>query len=713
MSNITFNPRKIVVALFNLLVFSVPLYFRFVNEELFEFNKMILVYMLTSLIVFFWLSRMIQAKKLIFRKTALDVPILLFLVSQIISTIFSIHPRTSMLGYYSRFNGGLFSTISYILLFYAFVSNFRRKDLGSLLVSIFSSSILVSIYGILEHFGHSVSCVLAPGPKNFDANCWKQDVVNRVFATFGQPNWLAAYVITLFPLSLVISIQKKYQLYRRVFFAVASVLLLAVLIFTKSRSGMIGLAGGSAILAISLGLMLYKNKQKLFSKLDLKFFGILVAVLFAVVTFFGTPITPSISEVFEKSSPQVEESTQDNTQAVVNRLEVGGTDSGEIRKIVWSGALAVWKRYPIVGSGVETFAYSYYQDRLTQHNNVSEWDFLYNKAHNELLNLMANSGIVGLITYLSIFVALFILTLKTLISNKKFGVKLASAAIFSGVVALSISNFFGFSTVAVNTLMFVLFGFFIIINFKEEKKEKKTEKKKTVFFNSGEQYFGFTLLAIFLLVTLVKIYNYWDADKLYSEGTTYFNSGEYLLGIQKQVEAINKSPNEALFYDTISDDYSKLALELARAGEATAAATFAQEALRTSNLAIENNDRHLNFYKTRARVFVTLASLDESFLNNAKETLNQAIALSPSDPKLFYTMAVIELSEGNNEAGKKLLEKSLELKPNYEKARLKMASFYEENQEFELAIENLQYIIDNISPDNQAVKDKIKELEVL
>lgn len=674
---------------------------------------MILVYMLTSLIVFFWLSRMIQAKKLIFRKTALDVPILLFLVSQIISTIFSIHPRTSMLGYYSRFNGGLFSTISYILLFYAFVSNFRRKDLGSLLVSIFSSSILVSIYGILEHFGHSVSCVLAPGPKNFDANCWKQDVVNRVFATFGQPNWLAAYVITLFPLSLVISIQKKYQLYRRVFFAVASVLLLAVLIFTKSRSGMIGLAGGSAILAISLGLMLYKNKQKLFSKLDLKFFGILVAVLFAVVTFFGTPITPSISEVFEKSSPQVEESTQDNTQAVVNRLEVGGTDSGEIRKIVWSGALAVWKRYPIVGSGVETFAYSYYQDRLTQHNNVSEWDFLYNKAHNELLNLMANSGIVGLITYLSIFVALFILTLKTLISNKKFGVKLASAAIFSGVVALSISNFFGFSTVAVNTLMFVLFGFFIIINFKEEKKEKKTEKKKTVFFNSGEQYFGFTLLAIFLLVTLVKIYNYWDADKLYSEGTTYFNSGEYLLGIQKQVEAINKSPNEALFYDTISDDYSKLALELARAGEATAAATFAQEALRTSNLAIENNDRHLNFYKTRARVFVTLASLDESFLNNAKETLNQAIALSPSDPKLFYTMAVIELSEGNNEAGKKLLEKSLELKPNYEKARLKMASFYEENQEFELAIENLQYIIDNISPDNQAVKDKIKELEVL
>lgn len=674
---------------------------------------MVLVYMLTSLITFFWISRMIKEKKLIFKKTALDIPILLFLVSQIISTIFSIHPRTSMLGYYSRFNGGLFSTISYILLFYAFVSNFKRKDLGSLLVSIFSSGILVSIYGILEHFGHSISCVFAPGPKNFDASCWKQDVVSRVFATFGQPNWLAAYAITLFPLSLVISIQKKYQLYRRIFFAVASVLLLAVLIFTKSRSGIIGLAGGSTILEISLGLMLYKNKQKLFSKIDLKFSGILVAVLLAVVAFFGTPITPSISQLFQKSSPEVEETTKENTEAVVNRLEIGGTDSGEIRKIVWSGALDVWKRYPIVGSGVETFAYSYYLDRSADHNNVSEWDFLYNKAHNELINLMANSGIVGLATYLSIFATLSILTFKTLISNKKTGVKLASAAILSGIVALSISNFFGFSTVAVNTVMYVLFGFFILINFEEDKKEKKTNKQKTILFDSGGQYLGFTLLAIFLLVALVKIYNYWDADKLYSEGTTYFNSGEYLLGVQKQVEAIKKSPNEALFYDTLSDDYSKLAVELARAGEATAAATFAQEALKTSNLAIENNDRHLNFYKTRARVFVTLASLDESFLINAKETLDQAIALSPTDPKLYYTLAVIELSEGNIETGKELLEKTLELKPNYEKARLKMASFYEKNQEFGLAIENLQYIIDYISPDNQVVKDKIKELEVL
>ena len=38
----------------------------------------------------------------------------------------------------------------------------------------------------------------------------------------------------------------------------------------------------------------------------------------------------------------------------------GVTESGDIRKIVWQGAIELWKQYPILGTGVENFAYSYY-----------------------------------------------------------------------------------------------------------------------------------------------------------------------------------------------------------------------------------------------------------------------------------------------------------------------------------------------------------------
>ena len=84
--------------------------------------------------------------------------------------------------------------------------------------STFFSGIFVSLYGIFEHFGHSVSCLLAPGLKDFSVECWRQDVQSRVFATFGQPNWLAAYAITILPLGVTLAIQKKYTFNQKLFF---------------------------------------------------------------------------------------------------------------------------------------------------------------------------------------------------------------------------------------------------------------------------------------------------------------------------------------------------------------------------------------------------------------------------------------------------------------------------------------------------------------
>src|SRR3989338_10432640 len=102
----------------------VPLAFTSATSELFELNKMWLTWGLTIIIGAAWFSKMILQKRIIFQRTPLDIPIGLFLLSQIISTIFSLDFHVSLWGYYSRFNGGLLSIISYIFLYYAFVSNF-------------------------------------------------------------------------------------------------------------------------------------------------------------------------------------------------------------------------------------------------------------------------------------------------------------------------------------------------------------------------------------------------------------------------------------------------------------------------------------------------------------------------------------------------------------------------------------------------------------
>ncbi|MBI2036710.1 hypothetical protein HYT17_03710 [Candidatus Microgenomates bacterium] len=118
--------NRAIEYLFYALFFFVPLIFLPVTSELFEFNKMILTYAATALIGGFWAVKMALAGRFSIQRTPLDIPILLFLISQVISTILSIDVHTSIWGYYSRSNGGLLSIISYIFLYYAFVSNFKN-----------------------------------------------------------------------------------------------------------------------------------------------------------------------------------------------------------------------------------------------------------------------------------------------------------------------------------------------------------------------------------------------------------------------------------------------------------------------------------------------------------------------------------------------------------------------------------------------------------
>src|SRR3989344_4343696 len=132
--------------LFYGLFFLIPLTFFPFSSELFEFNKLVAVYLFTVLIMAAWLWRCLAAKKFVFRRTILDIPILLFLAAMTLSTVFSIDLRTSILGYYSRFHGGLLSYLCYCLLYWAFVSNMDRKKTLTACYFLLATAFLVSAY---------------------------------------------------------------------------------------------------------------------------------------------------------------------------------------------------------------------------------------------------------------------------------------------------------------------------------------------------------------------------------------------------------------------------------------------------------------------------------------------------------------------------------------------------------------------------------------
>jgi Flp pilus assembly protein TadD len=753
-----FNWSKIfqtaIIFFFHLLLITTPFFFTWVNEELFEFNKMLLVYGISAIIGGLWIARSIVDKEILFKKNPLNLALGLFLVSQILSTIFSIHPYTSVFGYYTRFHGGLLSTLSYYVLLFAFINNVEKKHLAGIFISTFAAALGVSLYALPEHFGHSPSCLLilanneaaANGWQKFwsqffanpylffNVDCWVQDVQNRIFGTFGQPNWLAAYAITLIPVGIALTLNQTKNKIKPIFYLVTTILLFIVLLFTKSRSGILGLGIGLLIFSLGFIILYLQNRQitktqnslNIVSLNRISYLIILIFVLSFLTSslIFGTPYSPSFSQIKSKyfSPPTAQQTAplpenQTNNNLPVNRLEAGGTDSGEIRIIVWAGAFKIWQRYPLLGSGVETFAYSYYQDRPMAHNNVSEWDFLYNKAHNEFLNYLATTGIVGLVTYCLLlgsflfFCSYFVFRHS---SQLNFNDSLLILSLACGIIGLSISNFLGFSTVMVTVLMYLFMGILIVMT--QEKNESllttsTRPTKSTIEPISSSDWLSISILAMVVVYLLFIIFSWWQADYFYNQGDNLSKAGQLVEAAKSLEIAASKSSNEALFYDKLADTYGQLAVALAENKQASLAGQVVQEAIKTSDKTMELNPVHLNFYKSRAHLYIILAQLNPKFLDEAVTTLQKAQTLAPTDTKILYNLALILIEQGKADQGTKILEQVIVMKPNYDAARFSLGQQYEKQGKTEFAKDQYRYILENINPNSDNVRQRLENLE--
>ncbi len=733
---LSFTLKKIQFFLFNILLITTPFLFTWFNEELFEFNKMLFVYLITILVGGCWLARMILEERLIFRATVLDWPFLVFVSSQVLATLFSIHPQTSIFGYYTRFHGGLLSIFSYAALYWILVSSFNLRQIKTLLRSALLAGVAISLYAIPERLGVSPSCIIIRGQANVE--CWVQDVRHRVFATFGQPNWLAAYLIMLIPLGIsfyldVLNIKrrdkaqlKQKQMSKTKAATIASWWLLALsamwiaLLFTNSRAGLIGIGIGLAVLLLlKLRLLKLKNKP-LLGKSSRQFF-IPLLIFISSTIIIGTDFTPTLKGLYLKFTASPTPTTQEAAPAAAARgttnPNINITPSEKIRMIVWRGAVKIWQRYPVFGSGPETFAYSYYLDRPMMHNLVSEWDFLYNKAHNEWLNYLATSGLVGLLSYLWLIGTSLWIGLKLALKTKTIKNQNFALGLLAGLIALHISNFLGFSTVMVSVL-WIIFSTGLSLIYLQHKTQASTssQKKKTQDQQLAQQPSFFKIFTLIMLVLIQlhlssSVIRIWWADYLYTQAKNHLSIDEYDAGVTKLQRAIQLRPNQALFYDELANAYAEIAAQFFELEETKTAQEYAQLAIEAADTTLRLNPHQLNFYKTRSSVFTQLATLDSVYLQEANDALLAGQALAPTDPKLVYHQGLIALAQGQKEKAIELIRQAIEMKLNYHQARYKLAQIHEQQENYAAALEQYRFILDYLIPNDHNLQQKVQELE--
>ncbi len=752
MKFIKFCNTVIEYAFYALFLF-VPLIFTGNTSELFEFNKMWLTFGLTIIITTSWIGKMIIERKITIKRTPLDIPLTLFLLSQIISTIFSLDTHVSIWGYYSRFNGGLLSTITYILLYYAFITNLSSKQAVRTLIVTVISGCLVALWGFPSHFGYDPTCLMFRG--TFDTSCWTDAFkpTIRSFSTLGQPAWLAAYLSIVIPLAVAYAGKQykefknnsqKLQPGRFIIFLLLAAFLYANLIFSDTRAGFIGFWIGNLVF---WGILFLKNI--LDKKMLLRYFLITNLAFLILNFFFGSPIsqldrftlpqltTHAIAKANAQSlSPQP--STTAPPPSPQSKINI--TDSGQIRLLVWKGAIAAWKDHPLFGTGVETFAYAYYLYRPKEHNMTSEWDYLYNKAHNEYLNYLATTGIFGLGTYLVIigfFFYQFTLYLfkpkDSYVLNPKSYV--INISLLAGFISILVSNFFGFSVVIINLYFFLIPAFvflignllnhqYITIPILPAPKTNPQKKNLATPLPAANAWQWTAVLAINILAgyLILALIQYWFADVAYALGSNLDKVGQYQQAYPQLIQAVQIEPTEPVYKDELAVNLATLATGLMSQKDATDAAQFAQNAVALNNQITTNHPNNVLFWKNRVRIFYSLAQTDpknqQTYLSQALEAMQKSSQLAPTDAKIAYNLGVLYGQTGDLQKGIATLQNTIYLKPDYRDAYYALAVTYHEaaidkNKKVtdsaleQKAIDTMNYILNHFDPNDKDVHQKL------
>jgi O-antigen ligase len=223
----------------------------------------------------------------------------------------------------------------------------------------------------------------------------------RAFGTFGQPNPFGGFMGLMLPLALMRLYAQLDIIYCRWrtgisshtwfiagFYTIACTILLAGLVASWSRGAWLGFI-------IAIGVMIFALPRKFWQSLLLVMTG---SVLVGGVWLSGIlpqsimlRVTSSTEELFTVTDVRGVDITTAN-YAIVERLAH------------WQAALNMAREHPWAGIGFGNYEVAYNQYQLTN------WDEALGHAHNYYLNIMAEAGIMGFLTYMVMWVSIVFIT---------------------------------------------------------------------------------------------------------------------------------------------------------------------------------------------------------------------------------------------------------------------------------------------------------------
>jgi O-antigen ligase/tetratricopeptide (TPR) repeat protein len=599
--------------LFVPLFVSTGLFFPFITGKNFAFR------IIVELAGLGWVILVLLDKSYRPKFSWLSIAIVVFVVIVGVADILGSNPVKSFLSNFERMEGWI--TLAHLLLYFLVLTAvFRTWAFWKRFfqVSVVVSAI-VSIYGFMQLAGAAAI----------------HQSVSRLDASFGNSAYLAVYMLFHVFITAILLVRhlkdskikdardakvwyKDWVVY---VYAAMMIVQATILFFTATRGSILGLVGGFVVAAVLAAITERENKT--FRKISI---GVLVVIIAIVGLFFLTKNTSFVrnNEVLGRiASISLSDATTKSRFMIWN--------------MAWKGVTQDPKHF-VIGWGQESFNYlfnTYYDPGMY---GQEQW---FDRSHNIFFDWLTAAGILGLLSYLSIF----FFTLYSVWRRTNFS-KLEKGLITGLLAGYFFHNLFVFDNITSYIIFFAVLAYVhssieypkIQSQNQVHEKEKKNKKQgdDLTYYYAGMVVAGIVFIAIFYQYNYKPIEANLDLIKALTQ--TQVVTASSTPSTAYTVNNIN-SFKEAVSYNTIGLYETREQLfDIAAKSLNTGSENSVKQGLVT--LARSELTRQLAETPNDARYYVLGGSFYQNIgdYKDATPLLVKAVGLSPNKQTILFAL---------------------------------------------------------------------------
>ncbi|MGV8119729.1 MAG: O-antigen ligase family protein [Candidatus Xenobiia bacterium LiM19] len=641
----------------------VPLVFSTHFNNPFQLVKASLFYILLLLALPFCVYVYSAVPRPPLRVNGIIISIALYALVHIISTIHSFYRDVCF--------EKLIDLLSMMVFFFIMMRFVVKNHFIICLRVIAVATFLTSVYALLQHAGI-----------DFPSITWSDPVMvrTRSIGSFGNPTFLAGYLVVAMPLVLYLFFtdtpdtlkkcvkpESLHVVFKVVFYISTWSLAFSALLLSLTRGAWLAFAvSHTFILVFGFRKVLLKYWQKVVMIL-------LVMSLCTGVCILQKAIWPG--------------------HTVVGRL-MTLTDKKEIhtdRLFLWGIGIQIFKDNMLTGTGPGTFPYVFMKYRAMEPLDNRGRVALPEACHNQYIETALSTGIPGLFFYLLIAGFVFHTAFKVIRGQDIPG--LAAVLMMSSGIAYLTHNFFLYSTISTDLIWWFIAAWFSSLS-QPADEEKESPSRLHPFAGIATALVSLLILILFFINTRVAVANYYvnegkkyESDRKWELSLNAFNNaviynphyykyhlyrGKMLENFSRQfstvppplINEVVRSYQNAITLNPFDPyslaDMGRFLGYLSDNGDTSRTA----EAIRFYEKAIAIDNYNPMFCGDLGNVYAGAGNTDKALYY-----YRRSLEVYPSSALVYVNMATLLLRRNDQEGARKYLMNALEIDPDYKMAR--------------------------------------------